>query len=263
MANGGVRNKMAGLVLGSLVLTSCGFEVVDTGYRGILIRYGEIQGEPLPEGLHFYSPFSSDIKEFDVREQRLDGDLDCFTRDTQHVSVKFAITYYPDPMKVHHIFQQFGRSWADKIIEPAAYGSIRDVIGQYVADDIVAKLDVAKRGAEEELKASLLGRGIFLTRLDFTAVDFDASYKNAIKAKVVAVQRAFEAKNKTVEIQEQARQKIIAAEAEARSMTIRSEALSRNKGLVEYEAVQRWDGKLPQYMLSGATPFINVGGVKQ
>lgn len=41
-------------------------------------------------------------------------------------------------------------------------------------------------------------------------------------------------------------------------MEIKSEALSKNKGLTEYEAVQKWDGKLPQYMLGGATPFINL-----
>jgi hypothetical protein len=45
-------------------------------------------------------------------------------------------------------------------------------------------------------------------------------------------------------------------------MLIRSEALSKNKGLVEYEAVQKWDGKLPQYMLGGATPFINISEPK-
>ena len=46
--------------------------------------------------------------------------------------------------------------------------------------------------------------------------------------------------------------------AVAEAMEIKSEALPKNKGLTEYEAVQKWDGKLPQYMLGGATPFINL-----
>ena len=52
------------------------------------------------------------------------------------------------------------------------------------------------------------------------------------------------------------------AEAEAKSMTIRANALTKNKALVEYEAVQRWDGKLPQYMMGNTVPFINLNNSK-
>jgi hypothetical protein len=40
-------------------------------------------------------------------------------------------------------------------------------------------------------------------------------------------------------------------------MTIRAQALEKNAKLVEYEAVQKWDGKLP-HITGGVTPFINV-----
>ena len=72
------------------------------------------------------------------------------------------------------------------------------------------------------------------------------------------VSEALKAKNKTVQVQEEAKQKVIAAEAEAKSMAIRAKALSQNKSLVQYEAVQKWDGKMPQYMLGNSVPFINV-----
>lgn len=42
-------------------------------------------------------------------------------------------------------------------------------------------------------------------------------------------------------------------------MEIKSQALAKNKGLTEYEAVLRWDGKLPQYMMGNAVPFLNLG----
>ena len=32
----------------------------------------------------------------------------------------------------------------------------------------------------------------------------------------------------------------------------------KNKNLVEYEAVQKWDGKLPQYMMGNSVPFVNL-----
>jgi 4-diphosphocytidyl-2C-methyl-D-erythritol kinase len=42
-------------------------------------------------------------------------------------------------------------------------------------------------------------------------------------------------------------------------MKIKSAALSQNKNLVEYEAVLKWDGKLPEMMMGGGSvPFINL-----
>lgn len=105
-----------------------------------------------------------------------------------------------------------------------------------------------RHSALEAIRSHLANRGVVVTNLEITDIDFDDAYERAVEAKAVAVQKAAEARNKTVEIEENAKQKIICARAEAESMRIRSEALERNKGLVDYEAVQRWDGKLPQYM---------------
>ena len=41
-------------------------------------------------------------------------------------------------------------------------------------------------------------------------------------------------------------------------MAIRANALTQNKALVEYEAVQKWDGHLPQYMMGNTVPFMNI-----
>lgn len=68
---------------------------------------------------------------------------------------------------------------------------------------------------------------------------------------------AEKAKNDTIRIQEEANQKLIQAKAEAEAMGIKSEALSKNKSLVEYEAVQKWNGELPQYVGTGM-PFLNL-----
>jgi regulator of protease activity HflC (stomatin/prohibitin superfamily) len=156
------------------------------------------------------------------------------------------------------MYKQFGKEWDQKLVSPASIGALKDVIGQYIADDLVSKRDAARTAAFNEIKETLAERGVLVTRLDLVNLDFDDAYEKAVEDKVVAVQKAAEAKNKTVEVEEQARQKVISAEAEAKSMTIRSQALQQNKGLVEYEAVQRWDGKLPVQMLGNTVPFLNV-----
>lgn len=263
--------KKFALLAAAITLTGCtGCEQVDTGYRGIETRFGEIQGEPLPEGLHFYNPVTSSIREMSVREEKLESKTECFTRDTQRVDIAYALTFYPDPGAIHKIYRQFGEKWPEKIIAPALLGAIKDTVGRYIADDLVGKRDEARAAAFEEVRKLLETRSVFATRLDFTNLDFDDAYEKAVEAKVVAVQKAAEARNKTVEIEERAKQQVIEAKAEAESMTIRSEALSKNKGLVEWEAVQalkKWNGEPPQVLSigSGVTPFANLlpsGAVK-
>jgi hypothetical protein len=89
-------------------------------------------------------------------------------------------------------------------------------------------------------------------------IDFDDAFENAIKEKQVAEQNALKAKNVTIQVEEQAKQTKIKAEAEAEAMRIKAHALESNPKLVSYEAVQKWDGQLPQYMLGDAVPFINL-----
>ncbi len=93
----------------------------------------------------------------------------------------------------------------------------------------------------------------------FINIDYSDKFEGAIEDKVIAEQKAQEAVNNTKRIREEADQKVISAKAEAEAMEIKSQALAKNKGLTEYEAVQKWDGKLPQYMLGNSVPMINLG----
>jgi prohibitin 2 len=254
--------KAALVLMVGLLVTGCGCEVVDTGHRGIEKRFGEVQGEPLTEGLRFYNPITSSIVELSVREEKMEGKTLAFTRDTQSVTIEYSLTFQPTPSKINKLYVQLGEEWAEKIVHPLVLQSIKDVIGQYVADDLVQSREAARSKAYDELRNTLAARDVTVTQLAFTNLDFDDAYEEAVEAKVVAVQKAAQAKNKTVEIEERAKQAIIAARAEAESMTIRSQALSQNKGLVEYEAVQKWNGKLPTYMMGSTVPFINLSTVK-
>lgn len=247
--------SLIALTVISLTMTACGFEVVDTGYRGIQTRFGEVVGEPLPEGLHFYNPFTSNIREFHVREDKWGASTTIFTRDTQQVNVEFAITYYPDPKFVGKMYKEVGSEDAlvGKIIQPVVLGSIKDSIGQVIADELVGKREAVTRAALAEVKENLAARHVVVTDLQFTNLDFDDAYEKAVEEKVVAIQQAQKAKNETVTIQEEARQTVMTAEAQARAMQIQSQALSKNQGLIAYEWVKKWKGDTPQVVMGGNT----------
>jgi regulator of protease activity HflC (stomatin/prohibitin superfamily) len=241
------------------LLGACGCEIVDTGYRGIETRFGKVVGEPLPEGLQFYNQLTSDIVEFEVREQKTQVKLGCYTKDTQMVEVEVMVNYRPDPDKVHLIYRDIGRDYADKVFDAKLAASLKDTVGQYIADDLVAKRAAVAAAVKIELAAEAAKRGVIVSDVNLVNLDFDDAYEKAAERQAVAVKDALTAKNQTVQIQEQARQRVIAATADAQAMQIKSDALSKNQNLVSYEAVLRWNGQLPQYILGGGTvPFIDL-----
>lgn len=252
------------LILATLGLSACGFEVVDTGRRGLFVRFGEVVGEPVTEGLYFYNPFTTNLVEYPVREEKWTENTAIFTKDTQQVNVQFTVVYYPDPKMVGKLYKEVGYNsdLEAKIIKPVVLGSIKDAIGEVIADELVQKRELVTRKALAEVTDNLKARHVIVTDLQFVNLDFDDAYEKAVEQKVVAIQDAQKAKNKSVGVQEQARQTVMTAQAGAEAMKIKSQALAQNKGLVEFEAVQRWDGKLPQYMFGNSTPFIDLRKVQ-
>lgn len=253
------------LVFAALTLQSCGFEVVDTGHRGIETRFGEVVGEPLNEGLHWYNPFTSKIIEYNVRQETWTSMTQIFTKDTQTVTVEFSVTFYPDPKSVNTVYKEVGDidALVNKIIKPVALGSIKDAIGQVIADELVSKRENVRKQAYIEVSENLQDKKVIVTDLQFTNLDFDDAYEQAVEAKVVAVQNAQKAKNETVRIQEESNQKVIEAKATAEAMRIQSQALAQNKGLIEYEIAKKWDGSLPTMMMGNSVPLLNLEGFKK
>lgn len=248
---------VSGLLAG-MFLTGCGCSQIDTGFRGIETRFGKVQGDPLPEGLYFYNPFTSEIVDFDIRENKIEAKQNCYTKDTQMVYVDVMVNYRPDPSKVHFIYRDIGRDYAEKVFNAKLAASLKDMVGQYIADDLVAKRSAVAAAVKLELATEASKRGILVSDVNLVNFDFDDAYEKAAERQAVAVKDALTAKNQTAQIQEQANQKVAMAKADAEAMTIKSEALSKNEGLVSYEAVQRWNGILPTYMLGGVTPFLDL-----
>lgn len=251
--------KVFFLTLGLLALvSSCGFEIVDTGRRGIKTNMGRIIGEPLPEGIHFYNPLTEDISEVNIREQAYTYKLDAYSKDNQTIGLEITVVAKPISSKVHIIIRDQGEDYFEKIASNEIVGGVKDIVGKMTASDIVSKREDLRTRTESYLKEKLLSRMIEITGVDYTNMDFDDQYEAAVRAKVVAIEQAQAAKNLTEKIREEKDQAILFAQGQAEAMRIKSNALSQNKSLVEYEAVQKWNGQLPQYIMGNSVPFINL-----
>ena len=240
-------------------VAGCGIKVVDTGHRGIETRFGKVVSESLPEGIYFYNPLTSAIVEMDTRVQRQDGETDTYTRDVQQAAIKYTLNYRLQQDAAHTVYRDIGVEWEQRLIPQVVLGTLKEVVGKWDAVDLIANRDKAGQTAFEAIRANLGERNVEVSRFEITDIAYTHEFENSVEQKVIAQQKAIEEQNRTKQIEEQARQKVLSAEAEAKSIQIRAQALEKNAKLVEWEAVQKWNGVLPQYMLGGgATPFINL-----
>jgi regulator of protease activity HflC (stomatin/prohibitin superfamily) len=247
----------------ALIVAGFGIKVVDTGHRGIETRFGKVVGESLPEGIYFFNPITNTIVEMDTRVQRQDGETDTYTRDVQQAAIKYTLNYRLQQNAAHLMYRDIGRDWEQKLIPQVVLGTLKEVVGKWDAVDLISNRDKAASTAFDAIRQNLSERNVEISRFEITDIAFTREFENSVEQKVIAQQKAIEEQNRTKQIEEQARQKVLSAEAEAKSIQIRAQALERNAKLVEWEAVQKWNGVLPQYMLGGgATPFINLNPSK-
>ncbi|AUX83640.1 putative transposase [Pseudomonas phage NV1] len=131
------------------------------------------------------------------------------------------------------------------------------------------KEDFIKR-IQTRVQEHFASRGIVVENLYLNGqIDLPGPVVEALNRKIEATQKAQQRENELRQTQAEAAKEIAAAEGaktaailraegEAQALNIKGQALSKNPGVVELNAIEKWDGKLPTYNGGGALPFINI-----
>jgi regulator of protease activity HflC (stomatin/prohibitin superfamily) len=92
---------------------------------------------------------------------------------------------------------------------------------------------------------------------------------NALNAKIQATQMAEQRRNEIEQAKAEAQKereraqgeadaKLIVAKADADAIKLKAEALRANSEVATLNAIDKWDGKLPQFVGDAPLPFLNV-----
>lgn len=249
---------MAVLIAVGIYMVASMVVVVDAGHTGVKKTLGKVSEESYPPGFYMVIPVISSITSMDNRIQRLDDKTNVYTKDVQQADISYALNYSLAPTTSVKMYSEVGMDWSAKLIPQVITGSLKNVIGQWNALEIVANRSKASQDIENMISKALSERGIMISGFALTNIDFQPEFEEAVEAKVVAVQKAEMAKNQTVQIEENAKQRVIAAEADAKAMMIKTDALTKNQSLIMYEAVQKWDGALPKIIGGNGGNLLNI-----
>lgn len=251
-------SMMAVLALFVLITVFSSFYTIKSTERGVLSTFGKISPGVIDDGLHVKIPFIQTVKKVNVQQKKFDGKENSYTRDVQTSEVNYTINYDLVRENVNNLIKNVGDDYHNRIVVPFIRSAMKEAFGNFAATEIVENRDAVRREIENSLRHTLDSNYFINIQFQLVDIDFDDDFENAIKEKQVAEQQALKAKNVTIQIEEQAKQTKIRAEADAEAIRIKAKALESNPKLVEYEAVQKWDGKMPEYMMGNSLPLINL-----
>jgi regulator of protease activity HflC (stomatin/prohibitin superfamily) len=252
--------------------------MISPGYVGVVVdMLGDEKGVESKEihvGMHWIAPWKT-VYQFPIFEQNdtWEGDREGFNFQTSEgmaVSADIGITYHLRPEAIPNIFQRYRRGM-DEITHVFIRNYIRDAINKSASKTRIEDLYSGKESFFEDIEAhvrkDLSPIGIELSRIYLIGrFHFPPTVISALNAKIEAVQRAQQRENELREAEAEAKKQVAKAEGQARCAILQAEAEAQanlvlaksvTAELIQWQSVQKWDGKLPS-VTSSAVPFIQV-----
>jgi regulator of protease activity HflC (stomatin/prohibitin superfamily) len=247
-----------GVVFGSYV-------TVPAGQRAVIYSsFHGVEMQALGEGFHWKVPFFDTANFISVQVQKTEYDTTAASKDLQNVQTKLAVNFHVTPDVTPKLFQSYGADIVDNVIHPAVNETVKAVMAQYPAEELITKREEVKIKIETALAAGLAKANITVDNVYITNFEFSKDYSNAIEAKQVAQQQVLKAEQDLQRVKVEADQKIAQAQAEAKSLGLQRDIITPNLiHLREIEAltkaIEKWNGTLPSTLLGGgANTLLNI-----
>lgn len=264
----------------------------------VVNQYGSQRGVsdfPITTGRVWYNPFTEDVYSFPTFRQNHtwsvspheggphDESITFQSSEGASLNVDIGVSYRFVFEKVPHLFVEFKQD-ADHIRDVFMRNQVRDAFnelaGKMPAMDIVGmKKGDLLTAVTEKLNKDLNKVGIMVESISWNGkARMDPRIENSINAVIESMQKAIEAKNKIMQSEAEAKQVVATSEGQARSTVLKAQAEadailihakaqaeanrlqaeSLNANLLQWNALNKWDGRLPQFTGSNAVPFIQV-----
>ena len=202
------------------------------------------------------------------------------------VNADIGISYRIDPTKVNTVFQKYRRG-VSEITDTFLRNMVRDALVEASSDQPVEYVYGAGKAAlmdevQETVTSQVSDIGIIVEKIYWIGdLRLPSNVTAAINAKIQATQMAQQRENEVAQARAEANKVIeeargvaessltraradaqaieLRGNAEAAAIKARGDALRANSDLVQLQAVEKWDGKLPTSIVPGsALPFVQI-----
>jgi regulator of protease activity HflC (stomatin/prohibitin superfamily) len=234
-------------------LVCCGLgacTVVEPGEVAIKVSMGKMNRDLLKPGMAVYAPGIDNIVRYSIKQETVSGKAVPLTADQQPITVEYKVLYNIPEGEVLTLYEKYNGDPFQKLVEPQIQEAFRQVIAQYKADQATRQVNTIKNQVLSMVKENVKGL-VNVVDVPITHVDLPEILQQAIAQKQVMEQQSLQKQYELDKARKEAEITIANAEAQARSIQLQSEALQKSPALIEYEKVKKWDGKLPETVISG------------
>ena len=268
--------KLTAVVVCAMGIGVNSISVIPTGYTGVKSTFGKISEKELTTGIHFSAPFVQKIQTISNKQQdrRWEGKIWGETSDKTPVyGENVTVTYSISPEKSAWLCANVTDT--DNLIKGSMVASaMKAAMAELTPEEVTnrGKIEpLTQKKLKEILDAKYGEDAITLYQVIIENMDFEDEYNAAIQQKSIAQQTAArqEIENKTAIEKAEADKtvEIKKAEAKAEKMRIEAEAQANaNKeladsisdALIDYQKIEKWDGKLPK--VTGGNAIVSLDG---
>ncbi len=224
------------------------FTIINSGEVGIKVRTGKFDNTPLQPGLHFYIPVFERILPVNTRirlivysnlERDTVGDnyaksslssetfegglkknpsIQVLDKRGLTVNIDIAVQYQLRAESAALTIEKWGSSWEEKIINSQVREVVRDVVGQYTAEQLPEmrnEIAAAITTKISEKIVSLEGTPVMLSSVELRNIDLPQKIKDQIERVQIAKQEVTIAEQQKEQAKQEALKKAEIAKGEA------------------------------------------------
>lgn len=220
------------------VLSNTTFLTIGSGQVGVKFKQfggGLEKDEIYDQGFHVIAPWNT-MFIYDVRVDEDYENMDVLSKNGLNISVELSYRFQPIPDKIGYLHDEIGPNYEDRIIKPEIRSATREVIGQYLPEELYStKREAIQNEIYNKTKDAVEKNFVELDAVLIRSVQLPAKLKAAIESKLEEEQLAFQYEFKLDRERKEAERKIIEAQAKADANKILNASLTdkilKDKGI--------------------------------
>ncbi len=247
---------MKRLLILAMFLSGC--SMIGPGERGVRVSFGSAGNEVLSSGYYIWIPFITRVDAVDIQIQKNDVESTGATKDMQDVHAEVAVNWSVDPANVVKTYKEIGdeRVVWHRIVIPAVNEVMKASTAKRTAEEVLTKRMDMKKDIDTGLKERLAQYGIAIHDVSIVNLKFSEGFTQAIEHKQIAEQQAQQASYVAAKAIQDAKAEVERAKGQATAQQLIRSSITPE--ILQQKAIEKWDGKFPQVMGSGALPFLNI-----
>lgn len=221
-----------------IALTNTTFMTIEAGQKGVLFKRfaGGLDKENIyDQGFQVVMPWNK-MFIYDVRTNEALEKMEVLSKNGLSINIELSYRYNPDPKMIGHLHDEIGKDYVIRIIKPEIRSATREVIGQYLPEELYStKREAIQLEIFEKTSKSVREKHLIIDAVLIRSVTLPDNLRTAIEKKLEEEQLSLQYQYKIDRERQEAERRVIEAQAKADANRILNASLTdkilRDKGI--------------------------------